>query len=103
MKTRSVGVFTLSGVDGLVLDKVPSCVSVGLERLRAALSRAAVFGFCSSALFVDSIICLLYAGLGQREELEDAVQMDPRELDDGMFSVHELRETDHAFSSGCAW
>jgi hypothetical protein len=55
-----------------------------------------------SSVFVDSIIGLLYAGLGCREELEDAVQMDPRELDDGMFSIHELRETDHAFSSGCA-
>ena len=94
MKTRLAGVFTLSGV--------ATCVSISRERLGTALPWAAVFGFRSSAVLVDSIICLLYAGLGCREELEDAVQMDPRELDDGMFSVHELRETDHAFSSGCA-
>ena len=95
MKTRPV--------DGLVLDKVPPCVSVGLERLRAALSRAAVFGFCSSALFVDSIICLLYAGLGVRKELEYTGEVDPGELDDGMLAVHKLCEPDHTFSSCCAW
>ncbi len=95
MKTRPV--------DGLVLDEVAACVSIGRERLRMALSGVPLFFLlCFSPFLVYSIIGLLDAGLGMSKKLEDAGQVDPRELDDGMFSVHELRETDHSFSSGCA-
>ncbi len=96
MKTRPV--------DGFVLDEVAACVSIGRERLRTALSGVSLFFLlCFSPFLVYSIIGLLDAGLGVSKKLEDAGQVDPRELDDGMFSVHELREPDHPFSSCCAW
>ena len=79
-------------------------MAIGRERLRTALSGVSLFfllGF--SSFLVYSIIGLLDAGLGLRKELEDAVEMDPGELDDGMLAVHKLCEPDHPFSSCCAW
>ncbi len=96
MKTRPV--------DGFVISEAPACVPIGRERLRTALSGMALFFLFGFASFlVHGVIGLLDAGLGLRKEVEDAVEMDPGELDDGMLAVHKLCEPDHSFSSCCAW
>ncbi len=96
MKTRPV--------DGFVVSGAAACVSIGRKRLRTALPGMALFFLFGFASFlVDGVIGLLYAGLRLRKELEDAVEMDPGELDDGMLAVHKLCEPDHSFSSCCAW
>ncbi len=95
MKTRLV--------DWFGIGRVAACVSSGRERLGAALpGMALLILFRSPALLVYRVIGLLDAGLGLSEELENVVEVDPGELDDGVLTVHELRETDHTLSSGCS-
>ncbi len=99
---RTAGIVKTRPVDGFVLDEVVACVAIGREWLRTALSGAVVFCLRFSAFFIHSIVGLLDAGLHLCEELENAVEVDPGELDNGMLAVHELREPDHTFSSCCA-
>jgi hypothetical protein len=91
-------------VVGFVVSETAACVSIGCERLRTALPGMALFFlFAFSSFFIHGVVGLLDAGLSLRKELEDAVEMDPGELDDGMLAVHKLCEPDHTFSSCCAW